>query len=209
MRISSDRSAKMNAVAVVVAVAVAALMGAAVIAMTLFDDDESGYKVTVTVDTMEVADDDGYVYNLMRSTALGNRYYNPETGKFDLPSPSGYAILYGEFTVGSSTNYTDDTQLKKVQTSKVPVSSGDVSVGDVVFNVGNSDSVKMTVFLKLKGTSTADNGSVIDIHDGTPDTSGAVLNIALKEGSNTYELAGNGDSILRGLIRFTVTVTAQ
>ncbi len=199
------------AVAVVIAIGVAVFGIVALGQMMLLDNGSDGYTVTISIDAMEVATDDGYVYNVCKSTPAGDRYYNPETGSFDLVSPSPYAVLYAEFSIGSVTNYSDDTALKTVQTTDVPVSTGDPSLNDVKFKVdSNASSVDLTVFLRLEGYSTNPvYGSVVDIYNGNSGVSGILVSVDLKEGTESVELHGDPDSSIRGLLNFHVTVAAQ
>ncbi len=194
---------------IAIAVSVLAVGAFAVAQLVLFNSDSDSYTVTISIDAMDVACDDGYVYNVCVSTTSGDRYYDPSTGSFDLSTPSKYAVLYAEFSIGTVTNYSDYTGLKKVQTSDVPVSSGDPSVNDVTFKVGgDGSSIRMTVFLKLKGSdSNLDYGTVVDIYEGTPEVSGIIVDVDLKKGTKSYEMCGNDEAVLRGLLKFDVTVS--
>ncbi len=198
----------------VVGIVVAAFVVFGIVAvaqMTTWDSDSDTYTITISVDSMEVACDDGYVYNVCQTTAYGDRYYNPSTGEFDLPSPSKYAVLYTEFTVGSVTEFSDCTALKKVQTSAVPVSSGDLSLNEVEFKVRDDGSeVSLTIFLRLMGSdSNPDNGTPVDIFDDSPDVNGMTIKVELKDDTSTLEVHGSEDAVLRGLLKLTVTVTSN
>lgn len=207
MRISSDTTAKMGAVAAVIIVAAACgIMGA--IALMNFSGSETTYQVTFDVETMDVYEKSGHVYNVCMSTDLGNRYYDPISRHFDLDSPSNKAVLYMSVTMGSSTNYSDDV-IRTVQTDPVH-SSETISGSTLGFKVRTSSSSQIaSVFLLLKGSDNdPSNGTVIDIYDKAPGESGIRIDIDMKDHSKQFTLQGNADSEIVGLLVFTVTVKA-
>ena len=209
MRISSDTTAKMGAVAAVIIVAAACgIMGA--IALMNFSGSETTYQVTFDVETMDVYEKSGHVYNVCMSTEFGDRYYNPETRDFPpfQVSPSNKAVLYMSVTMGSSTNYSDDV-IRTVQTDPVH-SSETISGSTLGFKVRTSSSSQIaSVFLLLKGSDNdPSNGTVIDIYDKAPGESGIRIDIDMKDHSKQFTLQGNADSEIIGLLKFTVTVKA-
>jgi len=208
MRLSSDTAAKISTITVVAIVFLGAIVSVAGMMFLIGGQTGGSYKVTISVETMDIAADSGSVYNVCTKTPSGDRYYDPTFKDFILHSPSDKAILYMSATLGSRTNYSGDSDLRTVQTGTVPLSSGTITDNTFGFTVRTSDSeMTASVFLLLKGyTNDASNGTVVDIYENSPGESGIILNIDMKEHSRTYSLHGNPSSNLRGLLEFTVTV---
>ena len=208
MRISSDTSAKMGAIAAVIIVAGACgIMGA--IAFVNMAESTNAYEVTISIETMEVYTASGHVYNVCKTTDLGDRYYNPETRGFDLTFPSSKAVLYMSATLGSKTNYSDDVT-RTVQTSTPIASSETITENTIVFKTRTGSSSQIvSVFLMLKGSdNNPSNGTVVDIYKDAPGDSGIRIDIDMKDYSKRFSLQGNDGSDLIGLLEFTVTVKA-
>lgn len=209
MRISSDTSAKMGAIAAVIIVAGACgIMGA--IAFVNMAESTSTYQITISVKTMEVYTESGYVYNVCKNTELGERYYNPETKDFppSQTSPSNKAILYMSATLGSKTNYSDDV-IRTVQTGTDDLhQSQPITDNTIVFKTRTGSSSQIiSVFLMLKGSDNdPSNGTVVDIYKDAPGDSGIRIDIDMKDYSKEFSLQGNDASGIIGLLEFRVTV---
>ena len=207
MRISSDTSAKMGAIAAVIIVAGACgIMGA--IAFVNMAESTNAYQITISVETMDVYTANGHVYNVCKSTDLGDRYYNPETREFDLTSQSNKAILYMSATLGSKTNYSNDV-IRTVQTgTDIIHQSQPVTDNTIVFKTRTGSSAQIvSVFLMLKGCDNdSSNGTVVDIYKDAPGESGIRIDIDMKDYSKRFSLQGNDASGIIGLLEFNVTV---
>ena len=207
MRISSDTSAKMGAIAAVIIVAGACgIMGA--IAFVNMAESTNAYEVTISIETMEVYTASGHVYNVCKTTDLGDRYYNPETREFDLTSQSNKAILYMSATLGSKTNYSNDV-IRTVQTgTDIIHQSQPVTDNTIVFKTRTGSSSQIvSVFLMLKGSdNNPSNGTVVDIYKDAPGDSGIRIDIDMKDYSKEFSLQGNDASGIIGLLEFRVTV---
>ena len=202
--LSSDTAAKVNAVGVVILVVIAGAAAAALIAVLSYEG-KGSYTVTVSVEAMEVSSESGHVYNVQKD----GKYFNPDTGHFDLDEASHKAVLYMSATMGSKTNYSDNVaRYVKPWPIESPEAVSGYSIG---FKVTTAESsMKMSVFLLLKGSSNdASEGSIIDIYDEKPGESGISLSVDMKDHTETFELKGNPDSTLKGYLKITVTVKSS
>ena len=204
MRISSDTWAKTNAFAVVLILLVGGAVAAVGVFMLTNNRTNEQYEVTIEITAMEIASDSGSVYNVVHKTTEGNRYYNPESGKFDSTSPSGKADLYVSVTMGDKEKFTEK-HMRNVQTAKEPAVEETVSE-KITFRVTtSSDSEIVAIFLMIGGSSGSDYDSVADIYADNAGQHGINLSVELKDGVEEKTLTGNADSDVRGLVKLTIT----
>lgn len=203
-RLHSDRMAKAGAVSVVLIVVIAGVAVAAFTAFSLFNSRGDTYEISIDVTAMEISSESGSVYNVMK----GDRYYNPETNYCDLISKSKIAYLYTSATMGSRTNYSDTVKRTVQETSDVPSDLSDRIEGNTIrFRTSSASSdVTISFFLLLKGSSSAGDGTVIDIYSSVPGPSGIAVTVDLRDHSEELSLTGNVSSEIKGLLKATITV---
>ena len=209
MHISSDTRAKINVFAVILIVVVGGAVATFGAFMLLNNRSTETYEITVEVTAVEVSTESGSVYNICMDTVGGEKYFNPETGKYDISSPSGKAILYVSATIGGKEKFSD-RYYRDVQTVKEPVVSETVSDSTIKFRLStSSESQNMTVFLMIRGisdsVSSLGSGTVADIFNESSGQSGLNISVKLKEGVEERTLIGNSDSEIIGLLRMTIT----
>lgn len=201
---SSDASAKVSAVAVVIILIGVGMASVAGIAFLTSFGSAREYTITITIDDMQVGCESGYVVeNVARQVSGTVYYYNPETKDYDLASPSGKAPLFASATIDGKT-ITSGKVMKNVQTGS-PAGGADLGIALDPFEIKTSDgSVDVVIYLM---TGTGDSGTLVNIYEGAPGLYGARLQIDLEKGDVEYVLAGDPQSPLVGLLRMTVTVS--
>jgi len=210
MRISSDTMAKVNVFAVVLIVIIGGAAAAVGVFLLTNNRDTQTYEVTIDVTAMEVATSSGSVYNVCHSTPLGDRYYNPETGKFDLTSPSNMAYLYVTATTGGVEKFSGICE-RTVKTSLDWMDADKITGNSITFKVTTSSKEQnLTLFLMIKGISNSPeglkSGTVADIHGEGIGQSGVITSVDLKNHTEDKSLMGNEHSEIQGLLGLTVTV---
>ncbi len=204
MRISSDTMAKVNVFAVVLIVIIGGA-AAAVGVFLLTNNKTSEYEITIEISAMEVASKSGSVYNVVHKTSEGDRYYNPENRQFDLPAPSGKAVLYASATIGNKEK-TSEMYPRDVQTAKVPTIGTTISDKTISFKVkSSSDSEVISIFLMIKGNSGSNYDSVADIFEDEAGQHGIKISVDLKNNTEEKTLTGNACSEITGLLKLTIT----
>ena len=204
MRISSDTKAKVNVFAVVLILIIGGAAAAVGLSL-LFNNRTTEYEISIEISALEVASESGSVYNVVHSTSEGDRYYNPETGKFDLTAPSGKAVLYASATIGSKEKFSE-AYVKDVQTAKVPAIGTTISDRTISFKVTSSaDSETISIFLMMKGNSGSAYDSVADIFGDEAGQHGINISVDLKNNTEERTLTGNADSEITGLLKLTIT----
>ena len=209
MRISSDTRAKISVFAVILIIIVGGAFATFGVFMVLNNKPTSTYEITVEITAMEVSTSSGSVYNVCIDSTGGKKYFNPESGHFDIDSPSGKAILYISATMGGVEKYSN-RYMRDVQTVKSPVISETISDSTIKFKVtSSSDTQTMTVFLMIRGVedsvSYLNYGTVADTYNEAPGQSGLNLDVKLKDGVEVENLVGNAESEIVGLLNMTIT----
>ena len=203
-RISSDRMAKVSSVLTVIGVVVAGLLAVVCIGLFAEENSEVSYRVTFSVQDMEVHDDRGYVYDVCKNTHSNTTYYNPDTKSFDLLSPSGYAYLYTSIKIHDVTNPTENVK-RSVQTAGLD--SEPMDTMNVAFNIKTSAGyIEPTIFLLVNGMDPQSSGSVVDIFNRDPGQSGVQIKLDLEEGTTDYLFIGNSQSQTYGLLKMSVNI---
>ncbi len=210
MRLSSDTMAKVNVFAVVLIVIIGGAAAAVGVFLLTNNRSTETYEITLDITAMEVATASGSVYNVCHSTPLGDRYYNPETGKFDLTSPSNKAYLYVSADIGGVEKYSE-RYLKDVKTSLDWMDADKITGNSITFKVTTSSKEQnMILFLMIRGISDSQeglkSGTVADIHGESIGQSGVITSVDLKNYTEDKALMGNEHSEIQGLLGITVTV---
>ncbi len=210
MRLSSDTMAKVNVFAVVLIVIIGGAAAAVGVFLLTNNRSTETYEITLDITAMEVATASGSVYNVCHSTPLGDRYYNPVTGEFDLTSPSDKAILYVSATAGGVEKF-GERYTRDVRTSLDWMDADKITGDSITFKVTSSSKDQtIALFLMIRGISddpkALSSGSVADIYGDSIGQSGINLSVDLKSYTEDKALMGNEHSEIQGLLGITVTV---
>ena len=210
MRISSDTRAKVNVFAVVLILIIGGAAAAVGVFMLTNNRGTQTYEITIEITAMEVATSSGSVYNVCHTTPMGDKYYNPDSGTFDLDTPSNKAYLYVSATAGGVEKFSGICE-KVVRTSLDWMDADKITGNTITFKVtSSSEDQNIALFLMIRGISDSPSalpyGTVADIYADEIGQSGLNMSVDLKEYSMDKSLMGNEHSNIQGLLGLTVTV---